>query len=72
MLLGFWAAAQTNVAREVAERALAHVVRDRTEAAYQRDDLIAKRALLMEAWAKHCATVATGDNVVPLNRKAKR
>jgi hypothetical protein len=31
---------------------------DATRAAYARDELIAKRALLMRDWAKHCATIA--------------
>lgn len=63
-----WAAAQTNFPREVAEHALAHNVGDKTERAYQRDDLLAKRVKLMEAWAKHCATVAKPGNVVALQR----
>jgi integrase len=33
-----WAAERTNLPREVAEAALAHVIGDRTEAAYRRGD----------------------------------
>jgi hypothetical protein len=36
--------------REVAEAALAHVVGDDTERAYQRGDLFEKRRKLMEEW----------------------
>jgi integrase len=45
-----WAAEQTNFSREVAEAALAHVIADRTEAAYRRGDLFEKRRRLMTAW----------------------
>lgn len=66
-----WAREQTNFPREVAEAALAHVVKDKTEAAYARGDLLEKRALLMQAWADYCARpVVAGDNVVPMARGA--
>jgi|SRR5579872_832134 len=53
-----WAAEQTSFPREVAEMALAHIIGDKTEAAYRRGDLFQKRQQLMDAWARHCA--ATG------------
>ena len=46
-----WAAERTNVPRAVCEAALAHAVRDRTEAAYHRTDLFERRRELMNAWA---------------------
>jgi integrase len=46
-----WAAERTNFPREVAEAALAHVLKDKVEAAYRRGDLFEKRAKLMDAWA---------------------
>ncbi len=49
-----WAAECTHHPREVAEAALAHVLKDKTEAAYQRGDLFEKRARLMEDWAEYC------------------
>ena len=49
-----WAAEQTNFPREIAEAALAHVIADRTEAAYRRGDLFEKRSNLMKAWAAYC------------------
>ncbi len=49
-----WAAERTAFAREVAEAALAHSIRDATEAAYRRGDLFAKRRQLMQAWADYC------------------
>lgn len=36
---------------EVAEAALAHSVKDKTEAAYRRGSLLEKRRKLMEDWA---------------------
>ena len=45
-----WAAERTMFPREVAEAALAHVVGDDTERAYQRGDLFEKRRKLMEEW----------------------
>jgi integrase len=51
-----WAAEQTNFPRELAEAALAHVVKDATEASYQRGDLFAKRRRLMDAWARYLST----------------
>ena len=59
-----WCAEATNYPREVAEAALAHTLRDRTEAAYQRGDLMEKRRRLMAEWATFCArTAATGEVV---------
>lgn len=48
-----WAAEQTDYPREVAEMALAHVVRG-VEGAYRRGDLFDKRVDLMAAWADFC------------------
>lgn len=63
-----WAAEQTNFPREVAEAALAHVLKDKTEAAYQRGDLFAKRQKLMEAWARYAETDKAGATVVPMTK----
>ena len=46
---------ETSVAREVAEAALAHKVRNRVEAAYARSDLLDRRRAVMEAWAEYVA-----------------
>jgi integrase len=45
-----WAAEVARCPREVAETALAHVIENKTEAAYQRGDLLEIRRELMEAW----------------------
>ena len=51
-----WAAEQTHFPQAVCEAALAHSVKDKTEAAYNRTDLFKKRRDLMTAWAKYCTT----------------
>lgn len=43
----------TGVAREVAEAALAHTIRNPVEAAYARGDLFGRRREVMEAWANY-------------------
>ncbi|HEY2123725.1 MAG TPA: integrase arm-type DNA-binding domain-containing protein [Chthoniobacterales bacterium] len=48
-----WASERTNFPREVCEMALAHSIKDKTEAAYRRGDLFAKRSALMTAWASY-------------------
>ena len=50
-----WAGESTSHPREVIEQALAHQLRDASEAAYARGDLLAKRRVLMEDWAGWCA-----------------
>lgn len=49
-----WAGECTNHPREIAEAALAHTVKDKTEAAYARGDLFDKRRVLMTDWASFC------------------
>ena len=53
-----WCAEHTNAPRELAETALAHALRDKVEAAYQRGDLMEKRRRLMSDWAAFCASPA--------------
>jgi integrase len=62
-----WVAEKTSFPGEVAEAALAHVVADRTEAAYRRTTLFARRAEMMQAWANYCGGGA-GASVLPLVR----
>lgn len=46
-----WASEISHYPNEVCEAALAHVIKDQTEAAYRRGDLFDKRRRLMEDWA---------------------
>jgi integrase len=61
-------AAETAKPADIAEAALAHVVGDKTVAAYQRGDLLDRRRRLMAQWAEFCARVAPveGGDVVAL------
>ena len=59
-----WAAESTNFPREIAEAALAHVLKDKTESAYQRGDLLEKRRRLMSAWDGYCTGPARRAGVV--------
>lgn len=66
-----WAAESTSYPREIAEAALAHANPDKTEAAYQRSDLLEKRARLMREWAKHCTSPAgERDKVTAIRKRA--
>lgn len=49
-----WAGETTNHPREVIEHALAHQLKNKAEAAYQRGDLLIKRKQLMSDWATYC------------------
>ncbi len=53
-----WVSELTEYSGELAEAALAHVIEDKTEAAYRRGDLFDKRRLMMADWADFCARVA--------------
>ena len=48
-----WASERTSHPREVVEAALAHVVRNQTEAAYARSDLFDPRRPLMDDWMQY-------------------
>lgn len=49
-----WIAEKTNYPDRLAEKALSHTLKDGAEAAYQRGDLLEKRATMMGAWARYC------------------
>ena len=55
-----WTAERTNIPREVCEAALAHAIKDKAEAAYQRSDLFDRRRELMERWAEHVSDNSAG------------
>ena len=61
-----WAAEETDHPREVIEAALAHVVRNKVEAAYARSDLFERRRILMDDWA---AYVGAGRRVDEPSRR---
>jgi integrase len=51
-----WARERTNYPRDVIETALAHTIKDKSEAAYRRGDALEKRRRLMEEWARYCSS----------------
>ena len=62
-----WCREQTNFPRELAELALAHVNKDKTERAYARGPAVERRRRLMNKWAEFCMSdTASSAKVVPL------
>jgi hypothetical protein len=51
-----WASEVGYFDREIVEHAIAHKLKDKAEAAYQRGRLLKKRALMMEQWGGFCRT----------------
>ena len=66
-----WAAECTNFPNEVVEMALAHTIKDKSEAAYRRGDLLEKRRTLMSAWATYCDK-RQASTVVSIASRARR
>jgi integrase len=66
-----WAHECTAFPKVVIDKALAHTVGDKVEAAYRRGDLFQKRRALMDAWGRYCsAKPAATAEVVALRRMA--
>lgn len=55
--------ANSGVPRDIAERCLAHVQKDKVEAAYQRSDVLEPRRRVMETWARYVETPPERNNV---------
>lgn len=56
-----WAGAISTHPSEIAEAALAHVIKSKTEAAYNRDNLFAKRSVMMRDWEDYCFASVSGS-----------
>ena len=67
-----WAGETRPEGRDVVERALAHAIRDKAEAAYARSDLLERRRPLMEAWGDWCTRPAGGARVRDLDAERRR
>jgi integrase len=66
-----WAAETTDFPKEVADKALAHKLPNRVEAAYRRTDFFDKRRDLMTQWAAYLDTAcATADEITQLRTLA--
>jgi integrase len=67
-----WASETTGFANETIELALAHVISNKTEAAYRRQDQLEKRRKLMELWETYLSTPNQTASVTALTQaKAK-
>jgi hypothetical protein len=70
-----WCAEQTAFPREIAEAALAQVLTNKAEAAYQRGDLPERRRTRRDAWARFTTTsprAKQASNVTPISRARSR
>jgi integrase len=63
-----WAHEVTGFPKVVVDKALAHTVSDKVEAAYRRGDLFTKRTKLMAAWAEFCGKTPVSHTVIPLRK----
>ena len=54
-----WAGNRTNFPRELAEHALSHLIGDKVELAYRRDDALERRRPLMESWGRYLDQIST-------------
>ena len=61
-----WAAECTDTPHAVMEAALAHVVRNKAEAAYARSDLFERRRVLMDDWAAYLAGETREQETAPI------
>jgi integrase len=57
--------AENGHAGDIAEAALAHAIGDKTEAAYRRGDMLARRRILMSDWAAFCGSAPADTFVAP-------
>ena len=67
-----WQAEVSAYPHEMAEMALAHTIGDRTERAYRRGDLFAKRVRMMTDWAGWCARPIDKAHVLPLRAERSK
>jgi integrase len=67
-----WAAEKVKFPREVCEQALAHSLKDQTEAAYQRGDYFEKRIELMQAWADYCFGIDNTNKATEVAEKTNK
>lgn len=63
-----WASEQTGIPHQVCEFALAHVISDKAEAAYQRSDLFEKRRNLMDMWANYLKLQDSSSKIIEFKR----
>ena len=64
-----WCSEKTTYSNEVVEMALAHAIKNATEAAYRRGDVLEKRRALMNDWATYCALGLTPKTVTSIKTR---
>ena len=57
--------------RDLAERSLAHTIKDKVEAAYHRTDLLEQRRELMDAWAAYVSGKPSFADILAAHSKVK-
>ena len=65
-----WCAEMTSFPERLAESALAHKIKDATQAAYERGDKFEKRRKLMDAWASYCTSHMKQSNIMQIKKYA--
>ena len=64
-----WRAEETSFPQDIAEAALAHTIKNKVQAAYERGDKLKKRRVMMNAWATYLdRPVVESGNVVTMKR----
>ena len=61
-----WASETTSFANETLELALAHTIKNKSEAAYRRQDQLEKRVKLMQLWQQYVETTVSTAKVSQL------
>ena len=63
-------ASENGYSRDLAERALAHTIKNQVEAAYHRTDLLEQRRTMMEEWAQHVGGVGGASKITAVKSSA--
>jgi integrase len=61
-------ASENGFSRDLAERALAHIIKNASEAAYHRTDLLEQRRTMMAAWSTYVGAASPSTNVIALHK----
>lgn len=65
-------AADHGYSTELAERALAHIIGNKVQAAYERTDRLDARVKMMQAWADYIDGAGSGAKVIPIKSSKSR
>src|SRR5262249_40412591 len=65
-----WVGERTGYSQEVREMALAHTIKNKSEAAYRRGTAFEKRVRLMTDWARFCLSPSDSDRAKVVSLRA--